>query len=215
MKTLASLLAMIAFGPACSKKDAAPKKHVASPDYGGEFPDFDLAAIAKKFDGKTFIVHAQPPEVWSFAGGKVTIDDGQRQVVGDVAIDGPCSIVARLTVHDGIQDIKEKAFAWNGGTLYMGEGYGGAKHGDTYVACYGIDSFVLQDGACQLGGPRGHITWQPATCSVQGNQFVASDGRGKLAFEIIGDALVDSTLKTSVAELVPSLEAGKAKLASR
>jgi len=45
MKTLASLLAMIAFDPACSKKDAAPKKHVASPDYCGELPDFDLAAI--------------------------------------------------------------------------------------------------------------------------------------------------------------------------
>ena len=214
MNTLASLLAFIAFTPACSKKQSV-HKHVASPDYGGEFPDFDLAAIAKKFDGKTFIIHEFPPEVWSFAGGKVTIDDGQRQVVGDVEFNGPCALIARLTVHDGIQDLKERQFAWNGDTLYMGEGYGGAKHGDTYVACLSVDSFMMQDGACQVGGPRGHITWEPATCSVQGKQFLASDGRTKLELEIIGDALVDSHLKASVAELVPSLEAGKAKLASR
>jgi hypothetical protein len=117
MNRLASLLAVFAFAPACSKKPG-DKKHGASPDYGGEFRNFDVAAIAKKFDGKAW------------------------QVIGDSGI-----------------YIKDTAFAWNGDTLYF----------------------------------------QPA----------------KLELEIIGDARVDATLKRKVAELVPSIEAGKAKLASR
>ena len=64
------------------------------------------------------------------------------------------------------------------------------------------------DGRFSIVAP---FAWNGDAYDVH-NQFVASDGR--LRLEIIGDALVDSDLKRKVAELVPSLAAGKAQLAS-
>jgi hypothetical protein len=201
MKTQLALM-LLAF-TACSKKDSASEGKAGGASQA--LADFDVAAIAKKFDGKTFVITASMgKQVWSFANGKVTIVEGETEKVGDLEVRSPCSLAVRTKRSDGLEDINEKAFAWNGDTLYMGSGWGGAKKGDSYVACYGLDVYTLKGGSCAFQG-------KSAKCAVKDGKLVTDNA----TFEIVGDALVDNSLKGSVAELAPSLADAKVKLSAR
>lgn len=195
-------------GPAPAEKPAAAAAAIPA----GELADFDLPGAAKKFDGKTFVIKSSlGKQVWSFANGKVTIVDAQTEKAGDLELRSPCGLAVRAKKADGLEDVIEKSFAWNGDTLYLGGGYGGAKRGDTYVACYGLDAYMSKAGSCKLGSTTGAANWAPAKCTVDASKFATE----QVTYEIVGDALVDSTLKGNIAELVPSLAEGKAKLAAQ
>lgn len=211
MKTQVALSLVVVTLTACSKKEnasSAPAAEEGNAPPASSFKalaEFDLAAIAKKFDGKTFVITGSMGKaVWSFANGKVTIVEGETEKVGELVVRSPCALAARVKRSDGIEEINEKRFAWNGDTLYLGSGWGGAKHGDTYVACYGLDTYTLKGGSCAFQG-------QTAKCEVKDGKLVT----GNATYEIIGDALVDDSLKASVAELSPSLAEAKVKLSAR
>lgn len=181
----------------------------------GPWKGFDKAAMAAKFEG-TWLVGGNRPSVWQVKGDLITITKAQGEEPLEFVLVSPCSLKI-VTKSEGGSSSTTSKFTWQGETLFLGLGQGGAHlENGTLVACVSADTYTFDGTSCtkwkeDMFKP-GTFTPSPAECSVtDGTPKTFSVGSSTLEFGESG-ALYDTQMKRNAATKFADVEKAKEAL---
>jgi hypothetical protein len=190
--------------------DEAPKAASAAVAEGTPFADYNLEAIAQKWQGSWVLPGSSLGTVvaWNVDGAKVTVFDGEEEKTLDLSIVAPCKMTI-TEKKDGSSSSTHKTFAVTEAKVFSGLGSAGALTDKGAVVCTGGKVYELDGGECAEWKERfGKWEKTGADCSLEDGTFQA----GSKKLESIDGALVDAQMKRNEARPFDNFADAKAAL---
>ena len=159
------------------------------------FAGWDLAAIAERFQGRTWVAHGRwddPVQAWTFHGSSIAAIVGGTNKTLAWAVRSPCALtVSEHTLEATFET--DVYFGWDGDDLHASSGPMGWRDNGVIAVCSDRGTVIQRDGRCSVWLKVLSSPWasSQATCAENHTAFGVQGDFGTLDLAFRGDALVN------------------------